>query len=289
MEAEQGDNENKAFSSSSNTSMSSPGELAMNNEQENPVKAPVASSMSSNDDAPPALVAELKENVPKPAGTQIEELGSFSSEIERLSKDADAILDSIRFEVASSPSDTKPTSASYEDETAGKVADDYDWDDDMSDELGRLASASEEIAALDADQEEAANKLEAVEIKEAEAEVVETKPVLPPQEKATASTPSKPAQEELVEEVPVLQVESKKEQEIQVQPVPTPKTTARRAQQEAVHQVPGPKPLGLRKEMDQRMFVTVILVWFVIFIHVMRAISVGLLNENGRLILPFCS
>jgi len=78
----------------------------------------------------------------------------FQTEIERMSKDTDAILDSIRNEVASSPTEASLGSLCGDptgDSITTARADDDDWDDDMS-----VWTLDEEIRqALSAEQKEA--------------------------------------------------------------------------------------------------------------------------------------
>jgi hypothetical protein len=277
-------------------------------------------------DDPPQLVAETKGVVYpeiEPTSPRGVPLGSFHYEIERMSKDADAILDSIRNEVAGSPKvmdrvveriDRKEAMNKVDDDD-----DDDDWDDDMSQELDRLGSASEEIrqAELDfmrelidvknSDEKESYNENELPPHSEAEERENET-PLQTPYPEIETKAREKVAEKDIeaLRQKPLKQPSQKSEQKsLQKLPQKSPqKSLQKPLQQQQPLQKPQQKllqkppqkpqqqalqkpPTQTKEQIDPTLRAGVALVWFVIMIHALSAFRNGILDAKGGLVLPF--
>jgi hypothetical protein len=234
-------------------------------------------------DDPPQLVDETKKVVSPDIGAASVgvTLGAFESEIERMSKDADAILDSIRNEAAESPRirrvvrDRKEAlNKAHDDdddrdddrrEALNKAHDDDDdWDDDMSEELNRLGSVSEEIRQteiefmrglvdLDGDTEERDNETL----------------------RQTSSPEIKTNKENKKMKAP-LEKSLQQSQKLPQQRVQEPRQTTGQQQLQK-------PPTETKGRADPALLIGVILVYVVIMIHVLRVIRNGLLDAEGSL------
>jgi hypothetical protein len=229
---------------------------------------------------PPNLVDEMIEAVsPDIIGAPVGvTLGAFESEIERMSKDADAILDSIRNEAAESPNRIRRVVGdhreaiykSHEDDDDRREAknkshdDDDDWDDDMSEELNRLGSVSEEIRQteiefmrglvdLDGDTEERDNETL----------------------RQTSSPEIKTNKENKKMKAP-LEKSLQQSQKLPQQRVQEPRQTTGQQQLQK-------PPTEIKGRADPALLIGVILVYVVIMIHVLRVIRNGLLDAEGSL------
>jgi hypothetical protein len=259
---------------------------------------------------PPNLVDEMIEAVsPDIIGAPVGvTLGAFESEIERMSKDADAILDSIRNEAAESPNRIRRVVGdhreaiykSHEDDDDRREAknkshdDDDDWDDDMSEELNRLGSVSEEIRQAEIDFMRGLVDLGS------DAEERENEPPLHggAEERDTeilGQTPSpikRNAQETLQQP---LQMRSQKPPQKPVQKPPQepqqkqeqarklPEQGVQQSRQTTGMQQSQKSPTQTKGRADPALLVGVVLVYLVIMIHALRVIRNGLLDEEGGL------
>jgi hypothetical protein len=262
-------------------------------------------------DDPPQLVVETKKAVDAT-------LDSFESEIERMSKDADAILDSIRNEVAESPKQIYRATGERRDrsEAINKANDsDDDWDDDMSEELDRLGSASEEIrqAEIDFLRGLTGHSVDVASDTEENGTETENEPSLHcDTEEGDDETPlqmSSPeiktnAQEKVAEkkkmktllQQPLQQpLQTRSEKPLQKPPQqPQKKQAGEQVQKSTQQQVQKPlqtvtqqqlekPPTQTRERVDPSLLVGVVLVWLVIVIHVLRVFRDGLLDAEGGL------
>jgi hypothetical protein len=228
-------------------------------------------------DDPPQLLDETKKVVSPDIGAASVgvTLGAFESEIERMSKDADAILDSIRNEAAESPNrirrvvrDRKEALKKAHDDDDGwdddrrealnkAHDDDDDWDDDMSEELNRLGSVSEEIRQTEIDFMRGLVDLDG-DAEKKENETVRQTPS--PEIKTNAGNKKMKAP-----------LEKTLQQPLQKSP--------QQAQQEQAQK----PPTQAQGRADPALLIGVILVYLVIMIHVLRVIRNGLLDAEGGL------
>jgi hypothetical protein len=265
-------------------------------------------------DDPPQLVVETETAVDPDTGATSGggTLDSFESEIERMSKDADAILDSIRNEVAGSPKEMHRAAGERRDrrEAINKANDsDDDWDDDMSEELVRLGSVSEEMRQAEIDfmrglTDHSVNA--ASDTKENETETENEPPLHSDEEEGDDETPlhtlsleiKTDAQEKVTEKkkkmkTPLqqslqqpLQTRSEKPLQKQPQQKQVQKSTQQQVQkplQTTVQQQVQKPTTQTKGRVDSSLLVGVVLVWLVIMIHVLRVFRDGLLDANGGL------
>ncbi len=197
-------------------------------------------------------------------------LGAFESEMERMSKDADAILDSIRNEAAAeSPNRIRRVERDQREVLNKAHHDDDDWDDDMSEELNRLGSVSEEIRQteidfmrglvdLDGDAEERDNET----LRQTPSPEIKTN-AGNKEMKAPLQKPPQQAKQEQVQKLPQQGVQEPRQTTGQQQLKKPPTQTKERA--------------------DPALLIGVTLVYLVIMIHVLRVIRNGLLDAEGTL------
>jgi hypothetical protein len=265
-------------------------------------------------DDPPQLVDETKEAVSQdigaaPVGVT---LGAFESEIERMSKDADAILDSIRNEAAESPNRIRRVvrdrreaiNKSHDDDDDRREAinkshdDDDDWDDDMSEELNRLGSVSEEIRQAEIDFMRGLVDLESDaegrdnepplhgSVEERDNETLrqtpspikrnQHEPLQQPLQKQFHKPLQKPVQKPVQEPPQEPQQKEEQAQKLPEQGVQqSPQTTGQQQLQTPPTQTKG--------RADPALLVGVVLVYLVLMIHSLRVFRNGLLDAEGGL------
>jgi hypothetical protein len=247
-------------------------------------------------DDPPRLVDETKKAVSPDIGAASEgvTLGTFESEIERMSKDADAILDSIRKEAAESPNRIRRVVLDRREALNKANEDDDDWDDDMSEELNRLGSVSEEIRQaeidfmrglvdLESDTEERDNEPPLhVGAEERDNETLRRTPS--PIKRNSQGPLQQPLQKRFQE--PLQNPVKKPPQEPQQKEEQAQKLPEQRVQQSrqttGQQQLQKP-PTQTKGRADPALLVGVVLVYLVIMIHVFRAFRNGLLDAEGGL------
>lgn len=236
-------------------------------------------------DDPPQLAVETKKAVDTDIGAASVgvTLGAFESEIERMSKDADAILDSIRNEAAESPKRMRRLARGRREAINKAHDDDDDWDDDMSEELNRLVSVSEEIRQAEIDFMRGLVDLEG------DGEENENEPPLhgvaaERENETPRQTPSpgikRSTQENITDKKkkmhqPLQKQSQKPQKEAQEQVQDSHQTTAQQQPQKA--------PTQIKSRGDPALLVGVVLVYLVIMIHVLRVLRNGLLDAEGGL------
>ena len=234
-------------------------------------------------DDPPQLADETKKTVSPDIGAASVgvTLGAFESEIERMSKDADAILDSIRNEAAESPNRIRRVVRDRREALNKAHEDDDDWDDDMSEELNRLGSVSEEIRQAEIDFMRGLVDLESDAeggAQERDNEMLGQTPspikrnaqetLQQPLQKRSQKPPQKPPQEP----------RQKEEQEQKL-----PEQRVQQSRQTTGQQQSQMPPTQTKGRADPALLVGVVLVYLVIMIHALRVIRNGLLDAEGGL------
>jgi hypothetical protein len=240
-------------------------------------------------DDTPQLLDETKKAVSSDIGAASSHsvgvtLGAFESEIERMSKDADAILDSIRNEAAESPNRIRRVVRDRR-EALNKAHDsDDDWDDDMSEELNRLGSVSEEIRQaeidfmrglvdLGSDAEGSAH--ERLLHGDAEDRDNATRRQ-PPGIKRNAQQKQSQKQSQKPLQKPPQEAQQEQVQSVSQQQVQAPSQTTGQEQLKK-------PPAQAKGRADPALIIGVILVYLVIMIHVLRVLRNGLLDAEGGL------